>query len=176
MNSDTMSGEIQERDSVGVDETLEPFDIPITRHVVSVAMLGGLAGTVLMMPILVGIPELLGLFTTTPITKFAGFAQFFGLEPTLALGIFLFGFGGTVVLPLTFLVLGAFLPPESPRYLRGATFATFFWTGFVPAFWPDAGILTIASFLVFSLLAHWVYGLTLGMVIHRVTGVPQHQV
>lgn len=171
-----MSGELTERESSAVEETIEPFEIPITRNVVSVAMLGGLVGTVLMMPVLVGIPELLGLFQTSPITEFAGFAAFFGAEPTLMLGVLLFGVGGTVVLPLTFLVLGAFLPPEHPRYLRGATFATFFWTGFVPAFWPDAGVLTVASFLLFSLLAHWVYGLTLGAVIHRTTGIPQHDV
>lgn len=171
-----MSGELTERESTGVEETIEPFDIPITRNVVFVAMVGGLAGTVLMMPVLVGVPGLLGLFDPGPITQFAGFAAFFGIEPSLVLGIVLFGFGGTVVLPLTFLVLGAFLPPESPRYLRGATFATFFWTGFVPAFWPGADILTVASFLLFSLVAHWVYGLTLGTVVHRTTGIPQHDV
>ncbi|MDS0292647.1 DUF6789 family protein [Halogeometricum luteum] len=172
-----MSGELAERESVGAEESLaESFEIPISGRVVLMAMSGGFVGTVLMMPVLVGIPELLGLFQTAPITGFAGFAAFFGLEPTLLLGVVLFGFGGTVVLPLTFLVLGAFLPPESPRYLRGATFATFFWTGFLPAFWPDAGLLTVLSFLVFSLLAHWVYGLTLGVVLHRTTGIPQHDV
>ena len=171
-----MSRELTERESVGVEETLESFEIPITRNVVLVAMLGGFAGTVLMLPVLVGVPGLLGLFQTEPITQFAGFAGFFGLEPTLALGVLLFGLGGTIVLPLTFLVLGAFLPPAEPRYLRGATFATFFWTGFVPAFWPDSGPVTVVVFLLFSLLAHWVYGLTLGVVLHRTIGIPQHQV
>ncbi|SFR69025.1 DUF6789 family protein [Halogeometricum limi] len=172
-----MSSELAEREVTTVEESIvESFEIPITARVVAMAMFGGFVGTVFMMPILVGVPELLGLFQTTPITEFAGFAAFFGLQPTLTLGILLFGFGGTVALPLTFLVLGAFLPPEEPRYLRGATFATFFWTGFAPAFWPEGGLLVVASYLVSSLVAHWVYGLTLGTVLHRTTGIPQHQV
>jgi hypothetical protein len=140
------------------------------------AMAGGLFGTVLMLPVLVGVPQALGLFLTEPITRFAGFAAFFGMEPTATLGMIVFGIGGTFVLPLIFLVVGSFLPPRAPRYLRGVTFATFFWTGFAPAFWPDAGIVVVGLFLVFSLLAHWVYGATLGFVLDRTTGIPQHEV
>jgi MFS family permease len=88
----------------------------------------------------------------------------------------LLGVGGTVVLPLTFVVVGAYLPPETPRYLRGATFATAFWFGFLPAFWPSAGLLTTASYVLFSLASHWVYGLVLGVVLTRTTGLPQHDV
>ncbi|MFC7203436.1 DUF6789 family protein [Haloferax namakaokahaiae] len=154
----------------------ELIDSTITQNVVFAAMLGGFLGTILMMPVLVGIPELLGLFVTGPITDFAGFALFFGLESTLTLGIVVFGIGGVVVLPLTFIVVGAFLPPGEPKYLRGVTFATLFWVGFAPAFWPPAGALVVASYLVFSLLGHWVYGLTLGYVLDRVAGIPQHEV
>ncbi|WP_144901843.1 DUF6789 family protein [Halobellus captivus] len=172
-----MSGETSESPTPAVDEELvESFEIPITGHVVVAAMGGGLLGTVAMLPVLVGIPGLLGLFRTGPVTEFAGFASFFGLEPTVLLGIVLFGFGGTVVLPLTFLVVGAFMPPETPRYLRGATFATAFWVGFLPAFWPGADLFTTASYVVFSLAGHWIYGLTLGFVLTRTTGLPQHEV
>jgi hypothetical protein len=172
-----MSGEASEPESVVADETVVgTLEIPITVRVVLTAMAGGLAGTVVMLPVLVGIPEVLGTFRTEPITRFAGFAEFFGLEPTLTLGLFLFGVGGTVMLPLVFLVVGAFLPPEEPRALKGASFATCFWFGFVPAFWPDGGALTVGVYLVVSLLAHWVYGLTLGSVLHRGTGIPQHDV
>ncbi|RLM94478.1 cytochrome C oxidase subunit I [Halobellus sp. Atlit-38R] len=174
-----MSSETAEPPVDAIDEDvdgIESFGIPITARVVLGAMAGGLLGTVAMLPVLVGIPELLGLFRTAPVTQFAGLASFFGLEPTIYLGIVLFAFGGTVALPLTFLVVGAFLPPESPRYLRGATFATAFWFGFVPAFWPDVGLLTSSAFLVFSLLGHWIYGLTLGFVLSRVVGIPQHDV
>jgi len=172
-----MSSETTESPAGAVDgDVAESFAIPITGRVVLGAMAGGLAGTVAMLPVLVGVPELLGLFRTAPVTQFAGLATFVGLEPTISLGIVLFAFGGTVALPLTFLVVGAFLPPESPRYLRGVTFATAFWFGFVPAFWPNAGLLTTSAFLVFSLLGHWIYGFTLGYILGRVAGIPQHSV
>jgi hypothetical protein len=172
-----MSSETSETPGNVVEEELiDPAEIPITARVVLAAMGGGLLGTVAMLPVLVGLPGLLGLFRTEPVTRFAGFAEFFGLEPTVTLGIALFGFGGTVALPLTFLVVGAFLPPETPRYLRGATFATAFWFGFLPGFWPSAGLLTTASYVLFSLAGHWVYGLTLGYVLTRTTGLPQHEV
>jgi phage shock protein PspC (stress-responsive transcriptional regulator) len=135
-----------------------------------------MAGTALMLPVLVGIPGLLGYFRTEPITDFAGVASAFGIEPTLALGVVLFGFGGTVPLPLVFLVIGSYLPPETPRALRGVTFATCLWVGFVTAFWPGGGAVTGALFIVFSLLGHWTYGLTLGTVLDRTTGIPQHGV
>jgi phage shock protein PspC (stress-responsive transcriptional regulator) len=172
-----MSGETSEAPTPAVDEELaESFEIPITGRVVLAAMGGGLLGTAAMLPVLVGVPSLLGLFRTGPVTRFAGFAEFFGIEPTVTLGIVLFALGGTIVLPLTFLVVGAFLPPETPRYLRGATFATAFWFGFLPGFWPSAGLLTTASYVLFSLAGHWVYGLTLGYVLTRTTGLPQHEV
>jgi hypothetical protein len=171
-----MSGETSEPTTTVDEELVDSFEIPITGRVVFAAMGGGLLGTVAMLPVIVGVPSFLGLFRTEPVTNFAGFAEFFGTEPTVTLGLVLFALGGTILLPLTFLVVGAFLPPESPRYLRGATFATMFWTGFVPAFWPGAGLATGAAFLVFSLAGHWVYGLTLGYVLTRTTGIPQHDV
>ncbi|ELZ85039.1 hypothetical protein C453_10675 [Haloferax elongans ATCC BAA-1513] len=154
-------------------ETLEP---EITGRVIAAAMGGGLIGTILMLPVLVGIPGALGLFVTEPVTRFAGFALFFGFEPTVTLGVLLFGIGGVIVLPLTFVVVGAFLPPESPEYLRGVSFATLYWLGFVPAFWPGTDLAVLASFLVFSLAAHWIYGLALGYTLDFVAEIPQHQV
>lgn len=172
-----MSSETSEAPGTAVDEELiESVQVPITGRVVLAAMGGGMLGTVAMLPVLVGVPSLLGLFQTEPVTRFAGFAEFFALEPTVTLGIALFGFGGTVALPLTFLVVGAFLPPETPRYLRGATFATAFWFGFLPGFWPSAGLLTTAAYVLFSLASHWVYGLTLGYVLTKTAGLPQHEV
>jgi len=172
----TMSSETSEPPAAVDEELVESFEIPITGRVVFAAMGGGLLGTVAMLPVIVGIPGLLGLFRIEPVTRFAGFAEFFGLEPTVAFGVVLFLFGGTFVLPLTFLVVGAFLPPKSPRYFRGMTFATAFWAGFVPGFWPAAGLATTAAFLVFSLAGHLVYGLTLGYVLTSTTGIPQHDV
>lgn len=171
-----MSSETSERPATVDEELVDSFEIPITGRVVFAAMGGGLLGTVAMLPVMVGIPGLLGLFRTEPVTEFAGFAEFFGIEPTVALGVAMFLFGGTVALPLTFLVVGAFLPPESPRYVRGMTFVMAFWTGFVPAFWPAAGLATTVGFLVFSLLGHLVYGFTLGYVLTVTPGIPQHDV
>jgi MFS family permease len=158
------------------EETLPFVGLEIGGWVVAAAMAGGFVGTALMLPILVGLPRLLGVFRTEPITEFAGVAGFVGIEPTVTVGVVMFGFAGTVVLPLTFLVVGAFLPPERPRYLRGVTFAMVFWTGFPLAFWPGGDPITVASFLVFSLTGHFVYGLTLGLVLDRTTGLPQHEV
>ena len=169
-----MSGESANTELPPVTETVD--EVPITTRPVLAAMGGGLVGTVLMLPILVGVPRLLDLFETEPLTRFAGVGQFFGIEPTATLGIVLFGVGGAVVLPMVFLVVGAFLPPETPRYLRGVTFATVMWVGFAPAFWPRAGALTVATFLVVSLVGHWVYGATLGVILHLTTGIPQHEV
>lgn len=151
-------------------------EVPITVRVVLSAMGGGLLGMVLMLPILVGIPALFGIFRTEPIAQFAPFLAHVGFERSLALGVTLFVIGGTTILPLMFTVVGAFLPPESPRYLRGVSFATIFWTGFILAFWPGGSALTIGLFLVVSLLAHWVYGAALGGVLSRTTGIPQHAV
>jgi hypothetical protein len=164
-----MSEEIEDVDVLPVEET------EIRNATALVALAGGLAGTALMIPILVGIPALLGLFRTAPITEFAGFASFIGIAPTLGIGLILFAVGGVVVIPWVFLVVGAFLPPREPRYLRGVSVALFFWVGFL-AFWPGGDLLTMASFLVFSLLGHVVYGLALGLVVDRTTGIPQHEV
>lgn len=145
------------------------------RHVLA-AMGGGLLGTILMLPIAVGIPGILGVFTTDPLLEFAETGVFFGLTPSVALGAALFAVGGAVALPIVFLVAGAFLPPEGPRWLRGVSFATITWVGFTPAFWPGGDALTVATFLVASLVGHWVYGATLAGVLDRTTGIPQHRV
>lgn len=79
-------------------------------------------------------------------------------------------------MPLVFLTVGAFLPPASRPALRGVTFAAVVWVGFVPAFRPRAGALTLAAFLVVSLLGHLVYGAVLGVVLDRATGVPEHEI
>jgi hypothetical protein len=172
-----MSSETSEADTVALEQPgIAELGLPISAKVVLTSMAGGLLGTVAMLPVLVGVPQALGLFSTEPITQFAGFAAFFGIEPTAMLGMAVFGLGGTFVLPLIFLVVGSFLPPREPRYLRGVTFATFFWTGFAPAFWPGTGVAAVAVYLVVSLVAHWLYGATLGYVLHRTTGIPQHDV
>jgi hypothetical protein len=162
--------------SLTEEPIVEELEIPITLRVIAVAMGGGLVGMVLMLPLLAGVPVALDLFETQSILQFANFAVFLGLEPSLMIGMVLFFIGGTTVLPLLFLVAGAFLPPEEPRYVRGATFATVVWIGFALAFWPGGGILTGVLFLVISLVSHWIYGAVLGYVLHMTIGIPQHEV
>jgi hypothetical protein len=163
-------------ESVVVDESALEGEIPISIKVIGAAMIGGLAGMLLMVPVLVGVPIVFGLFRTEPIANFAEFLSFVGFEQSLMLGAALFVATGATVLPLTFVVVGGFLPPKNPRYLRGVTFATLFWTGFVPAFWPDGSLAVVAVFLLVSLVAHWVYGFVLGRVLDATTGIPQHEV
>lgn len=155
--------------------SLEAED-PITAKVILTAMASGLVGMILMLPVLVGLPFAFDLFLTDPIANFAPFITYLGVEPSLALGVALFVIGGTTVLPLIFVVVGSFLPPATPRYARGVTFATIFWLGFILAFWPGGTRLTIALFLLVSLLAHWVYGAVLGGLLSRTVGLPQHDV
>ncbi|MFC7222983.1 DUF6789 family protein [Halalkalicoccus sp. GCM10025322] len=155
---------------------LEEVGLPITLRVIVVAMGGGLVGMLLMLPLLGGVPIALDVFRPEAIVEFAHFGLYLGLEPSVTTGILLFFVGGTTVLPLLFIVVGSFLPPEEPRYLRGAAYATIFWIGFLIAFWPGGGVLTIGLFLVVSLVSHWIYGMTLGYVLDATVGIPQHDV
>lgn len=161
----------------GEEQALEESQTPITFRVIGITMGGGLVGMLVMLPFLVGVPLALDLFRTEPIVQFSNVIGLpLGIEPSLALGVALFIAGGTTVLPVLFLVLGAFLPPENPRYLRGATYATIFWIGFLIAFWPGGDALTIALFLVVSLVSHWIYGTILAYGLHSTIGIPQHAV
>lgn len=171
-----MSERTSSNETIGIEESAIAAEIPITVRVVVTAMIGGLAGMILMLPLLVGIPAATGMFRTEPIAEFAPFLAHIGFERSLTLGVSLFVIGGTTILPLMFVVVGAYLPPEVPRYLRGVTFATIFWTGFVLAFWPGGSVLTIGLFLAVSLVAHWIYGAVLGVTLDRTTGIPQHDV
>jgi hypothetical protein len=172
-----MSGELAENEALAGEEIEGPAaQLPITVRLVGTAMLGGVVGMVLMLPLLVGAPAALGLFRTEPIVAFSSVGSFFGLQPSLALGIAIFVLGGSTLLPVQFLVIGGFLPPASPRYLRGASFMTAYWFGFLFAFWPGGGAVTVGIFVVVSLVSHWIYGLSLGYLLDRWAEIPQHEV
>ena len=155
-------------------ETDIDAELDITPRVVLAAFAGGAAGLVAMVPILFVLPLLLRLFRAEPLVDVAELGRVLGLEPNLFLGLLVFAAGGVVALPLLFVVAGAFLPPRNPRAVRGVTFATIMWSGFVIAFWPGefAGVI----FLGLSLAAHWAYGYVLGTVMDRLAHVPQHAV
>lgn len=171
-----MSQETKENGGFADETEIDVPEVPLTVKVILTAMVGGLAGMVLMVPLLVGVPAAFDLFRTDPVVGFSTILSYVGLEPSLVGGVALFVVGGTMFLPLLFLVVGAFLPPLNPRPVRGVTYATIFWVGFVMAFWPGGSALTIGVFLLVSLLAHWVYGATLAFAVDRTTGIPQHDV
>jgi hypothetical protein len=173
MTHKDMSSEQSESGTIPPEEVGIAAEIPITLRLIGTAMISGLVGMVLMVPVLVGIPVALDLFQTEPIVRFA---SFLGMEPSLAVGVALFVLGGTLFLPVQFLVVGAFLPPASPRYARGVSFGVIYWIGFLMAFWPGGGLLAVSLFVVTSLLYHVFYGVTLGYLIDRWAEIPQHEV
>lgn len=156
-----------------MEEALAEAERPITLRVIFSSFLAGLAGLVAMVPVVAGLPVLLGVFELdAPI----GFARLIGAEPSAMLGLAFFGIGAVIVLPLFFVVTGTYLPPIERRYLRGVPMSMIFWPGFVIAFWPTGDFLTNVSFVGVSLLGHLVYGLVLGIVLHKLTGIPEHDI
>lgn len=157
-----------------VEEQVAPeHEDPLTPRAVVSAMAGGVAGLVVMAPVIAGIPILLGVFQMEPLEQFANLVI---ADASGTLGAAFFVAGGAVVLPLFFVVTATFLPPREPRYARGATIATMFWVAFVYIFWPGAGLWVNSVFLVVTLVAHLLYGLVLGGVMQRLTGIPEHRV
>jgi hypothetical protein len=146
-------------------------DEPITARVVIAAFAGGLAGLLLMAPVVAGVPMLLGLFEPDPLLAVVPL-----VDGGPVVGALVFSLGGVFVLPLFFVVTATFLPPREPRWARGVTMSTLFWITFLYLFWPGGGTLTDAVFLVVTLLGHWLYGLTLGVVTHTLTGIPEHDI
>lgn len=148
--------------------------LEINRRVVLVAFLGGGAGLAAMAPVLIGLPAFLGQFQADPLLDLAALGRAGAIEPDLLTGVAVFVVGGTVGIPLLFVVAGAFLPPRQPRYARAVTFALIMWTGFVLAFWP--GLQASVLFLTLSLIGHTLYGLVLGLVMERLAYIPEHEV
>jgi hypothetical protein len=131
---------------------------------------GGLVGTAMMTVVFV-IAEQFGAFSRE---SFAGLTQLVGLEayvPAVAFGYVLFLAGGMVPWPLLFASLTRYLPGES-RAVSGIFFGTALWTGFVMAFWGGFTGLSLVIYLVLTLVAHWVYGVSLGLVFEYLSERP----
>lgn len=161
-------------DAGGAEDTDDEPGLAITLRVVAASFAGGALGLVAMVPLLLGLPVLLGLFQAEPLVDVASLGRVVGVRPSLVLGVLVFAAGGAVALPLLFVVAGAFLPPRDPLWARGAVFATIMWTGFAIAFWPGEGAGVL--FLGLSLGAHWLYGYVLVAVMERFAYVPEHPV
>ncbi|MFB6268685.1 MAG: DUF6789 family protein, partial [Halobacterium sp.] len=155
------------------EQVLADKEEPLTPRAVMSGVAGGVAGLVVMVPVIVGIPVLLGVFQMGPLERFADLVI---ADANGTLGMAFFVAGGAVVLPLFFVVTATFLPPREPKYARGATISALFWVAFVYIFWPAASMYVNSVFLVVTLVAHAMYGLVLGGVMQRLTGIPEHQV
>lgn len=160
-------------DSTASEPVFGETEEPLTLRAIASSIIGGIAGLVVMAPVIAGIPILLGVFQAEPLAEFSNLII---AEADATLGLAFFVAGGAFMLPLFFVVTATFLPPREPEYLRGATIATMFWVSFVFIFWPNASLYVNTVFLVVTLVAHWLYGAVLGLVMTRLTGIPEHHV
>lgn len=131
---------------------------------------GGLVGTALMMVVLL-FAESLGAFSRSSFADLTELVGLTGYVPEVTFGFLLFLLGGMVPWPLLFASLREYLPGDSWP-VNGLFFATALWTGFVGAFYPGVGGLTLALYLVLTLVAHWVYGVSLGLVFNYLCDRP----
>jgi len=115
--------------------------------------LGGLLGTLLMSGVLFA-AVILGVFD---LAAFADLAELAGLQRSVALGYGLFLAGGMTTWPLLFLALAAYLPGR-PLVVRGLSYATIVSAGFGVAFYSGQSGLALVGYVVFVLVAHWLYG------------------
>ena len=157
-----------------VEETeLPDIEEPITARVVLCGIVAGVAGLAAMTPVIAGVPMLLGVFQVDSLAEFSNLVI---AQPDAVLGAAFFVAGGAVVLPLFFVVTASFLPPYEPSYLRGVTISSMFWVSFVFIFWPADTAFVNGVFLAVTLLAHWIYGAVLGVSLHKINGIPEHDV
>lgn len=152
-----------------VDQPNETDNSGIERAVVAGG--AGLVGMVAMAPVL-GIAWLVGALQPS---AFAGLAEIVGLGPNFVVGALIFVLGGMVTLPLLFVSLAVFLPGRTVA-IRGLSYATIVWTGFVVAFYSGETGAMLALFLGITLVAHWVYGYVLGFLYDRYATIPIYDV
>jgi len=138
----------------------------------SVASLAGLVGLIAMQPIF-GVATIIGVLDPV---AFAGFANIVGYGLNFWGGVAIFVAGGMTVLPLLFITLGNYLPPTGSVPLRGVTYGTIVWTGFVIAFYTDQSGAALVIYLIMTLINHWVYGAVLGLVYTRYASIAVYEV
>ena len=131
---------------------------------------GGLVGVALMMVVLV-IAEQFGAFSRQSFADLTRLVGLGGYVPEVTAGFLIFLAGGMVPWPLLFASLREYLPGESWP-VNGIFFGTALWTGFVGALYPGVTGVTLVLYLGFSLVAHWVYGASLGFVFNYLAKRP----
>lgn len=121
------------QDSIGHDA-----ESSITLRHVLAAMGGGMAGTVLMAPLLVGVPMLFDVFRAEPLLDFAVGGLFFGIEPAPSRRAPLrFRWHGPA--PVSVSRRGCVSAPRSAEVWSGCDLCDALLCGFLVAFWPGGG-------------------------------------
>lgn len=138
----------------------------------SVASLAGLVGMMAMQPIF-GVATIIGVLDPV---AFSGFANIVGYGLNFWGGVAIFVLGGMTVLPLLFITLGNYLPPADSVPLRGVTYGTIVWTGFVLAFYTDQSGVSLVIYLAMTLVNHWIYGAVFGTVYTRYASIAAYEV
>jgi hypothetical protein len=131
---------------------------------------GGLVGTALMTGVLF-VASQVGAFS---FESFASLASPLGLANTsepLLVGYLIFLANGMVPWPLLFAALMEYLPGERPP-ISGLFFGGALWTGFVLGFYTGYSGLTLVLYLVFTFVAHLVYGFGVGLVFEYLANRP----
>jgi cytochrome c oxidase subunit 1 len=91
----------------------------------------------------------------------AGLAAIVGLGESRVVGYVLLSAAGVVLWPLLFIAIGERVPGGSAP-LRGLSFGTVMWSGFVLAFYAGQSRSALVIYATTTLLAHWAYGFVLG--------------
>jgi hypothetical protein len=130
-----------------------------------VGALGGFVGTSLMTVVFLVGASLGGFemssFGTT--AELIGLDAVLGPEMVLAAGYVIFLGGGMTTWPLLFASIGRYLPGDDYA-TAGLTYGFVLWTGFVLAFNVGYSGTALAVYVVLSLVAHLVYGFSMGSV------------
>lgn len=127
------------------------------------ALAGGIAATAVMSLLLV----LLEAETRSALEVFYVIARFVGTPTDPATGFALFVAAGVLAWPLLFVALEPYLPRGPDPAARGVVFATILWVPFVILGRGDIGGPLVVFYAVYTLVAHWAYGFTLGAVYAR---------
>ena len=154
-------------DGTDIDEAFVEEETDLTKLIGILAdgvvgATAGLVGTAMMTVVLL-IAESLNAFSRQ---AFADLTQLIGLGayvPPVTFGFLLFLLGGMVPWPLLFASLREYLPGRTWP-VSGLFFGTALWTGFALAFYDGAAGVSLALYLVLTLVAHWAYGVSLGLV------------
>lgn len=124
------------------------------------AVVGGLVSTLAMATIFL----LIEVQTRARLRLFEALARFVGLPDRLVLGFLVFVFFGVVVWPLVFVVADQYLPPRDDSAVSGMVFATILWVGFLVIGTAEIAVVLLPFYAAVTLVAHLVYGFTLGLV------------